>query len=105
MFANRSGNICKALHWHFQNALKIKKLYVLQIGTVQGKYQTDGILGYIGDDYVQEPLRGHTTHSFSVPQNGDFTADAPGLFVSQTEGTLTYIFLKVIIMLYLVSGN
>ena len=55
-----------------------------QIGTIQGKYQPDGILGYIGDDYILEPLGGQANFSFSVPQNGDRTADAsviPSCFV------------------------
>ena len=37
-------------------------------GTVQGKYQPDGILGYIGDDYILEPIEGKTAITFSVPE-------------------------------------
>ena len=44
---------------------------VQQIGTVQGKYQPDGILGYIGDDYILEPLGGQKAVTFSVPENCD----------------------------------
>ena len=67
-----------------------EKLYVRQIGTVQGKNQADGILGYIGDDYIQEPLGGHHTFSFTVTQNGDFAANASDLLVSQTKGITSY---------------
>ena len=49
---------------------------VYQIGTIQGKYQPDGILGYIGDDYILESLGGQSTFTFSVPQNEDPITDA-----------------------------
>ena len=46
------------------------------IGTIQGKYQPDGILGYIGHDYVLESLGGQSTFKFSVPRNEDLVTDA-----------------------------
>ena len=48
-------------------------------GTVQGKYQPDGILGYIGDDYILEPIGGKTAINFSVPENSHGTQEfVPG---------------------------
>ena len=48
-------------------------------GTVQGKYQPDGILGYIGDDYILEPIGGKTAIAFSVPETSRNTqAFIPG---------------------------
>lgn len=62
------------------------------IGTVQGKYQPDGVLGYIGDDYILQPLGEQTRFNFFVPWNGALTPDAsiiPSCLVSlETEGNL-----------------
>lgn len=51
-------------------------------GTIQGKYQPHGILGYIADDYILEPLGGQTTVTFFIPERADNigvspTAEAP----------------------------
>jgi len=48
-------------------------------GTLFGKYQADGILGYIGDDYIVEPLGGQTTFALSVPENGNMTTGGFGI--------------------------
>lgn len=37
-------------------------------GTVHGKSQPEGILGYIGDDYIRKPIGGKTAITFSVPE-------------------------------------
>ena len=50
-------------------------LFVQQTGTVQGKYQPDGILGYIGDDYILEPLGSQTVFTFSIPETSQATND------------------------------
>ena len=36
------------------------------LGTIQGKYQKDGVLGYIGDDYILKPLGGRHETSFII---------------------------------------
>ena len=59
----------------FQLSYKLTD-FAYRIGTIQGKYQPDGILGYIGDDYILEFLGGQSTFRFSVPQNGDLITDA-----------------------------
>ena len=38
-------------------------------GTIDGKYQPDGVLGYIGDDYILQPLQGEATINFTIPQS------------------------------------
>ena len=38
-----------------------------------------GILGYIGDDYIVEPLGGQTTFTLSVPENGNVTTGGFGI--------------------------
>jgi len=48
-------------------------------GTLFGKYQADGILGYIGYDYIVEPLGGQTTFTLSVPENGNVTTGGFGI--------------------------
>ena len=38
-------------------------------GTTDGKYQKEGTLGYIGEDYIEEPLAGRENVTFHVPRS------------------------------------
>lgn len=41
----------------------------LQKGTNQAKHHKDGTLGYIGDDYILEPIGAQSVVAFYVPEN------------------------------------